>query len=740
MKGKKMKNIFLLLIVCLSSLAVFAEDDVVLFDDDIIAGQIQFGTLTNDMAYEGSASILHSTDSTNYTATNLDIIGSTEIGSRTYLNMRVNFAADSPSTKIRYITLYSSTGTQYTYDPYYTSQFYVDGEPATIQASRVLFDDDPTTWQLMTFDISQAPGPMDTTQIRIVKIMFKDPVECYIDDVRVTSEPVADGVEDVTLFDDDIVQGQIQVGTLSSDMAYEGDYSIFHTTDSTNYTATNLDIIGSIEVGNRRYLSMRVNFAAESPTTKIRYITLYSSTGTQYTYDPYYTSQFYVDGLPATVQASRVVFDDDPTTWQLMTFDITDAPGPMDTTQLRIVKIMFRDPVDCYIDDVKVVAETETTPLDDVILYDDDVAVGQVQLATQSTDSVYEGENSLFHEDATTNYSVFKLDLVGSVEMDTRGYLNMWVNFAADSANNTIRYLKLYSSNGTAYTYDPSTTAKFYVDGRDATVSGSRIQFDNDPNTWQLLTLDMNNTPGPMDTTQMRIVQVTFKNPHKCYVDYVHVSETLPEFDVSITPQTVIFDDDLIQGQLEQYHGSVVTNMSYEGSSSIYLRGYAGYYEYIDINLLSSLDTYGQKYLKMWVNFDPDTSAPYPYMRRIQLFNSLGDYTYGPELPPIPKYYIDGEPVLSGHSRLVFDDDPSTWQQLALDISTWASWRDSQELLRIRVLTYDDVNLYVDYVTVESSLNVQSGIDGSGGVSDLKAIAANWLVDCNRVVTSVECE
>ncbi len=733
-----MKKLLILLIVSLLCYsAAFA--DVVLFDDDIIKGQIQNASITTDAAYEGSSSIFFTTTSTGYSNFNLDIQGSVEIGSRKYLSMWVNFAADSPNAKLRRMQITSSNGTSYLFDPAAGAQFYVDGEPAVVVGSRIQFNEDPYTWQLLSLDITQLPGPMDTTMLRLVSVIFMNPVDCYIDDIRVTSEPVATGVQEVVIFDDDIVQGQIQGGSITTDTSFEGDASIFYTTQSTGYTTLGFDITGSVEIGIRRYLNMWVNFAEGSPNAKIRRMQVYSSNGTLYTYDPTTGAQYYVDGQPAVVSGSRIQFDDNPDTWQLLTLDLFSLPGPMDTTKLRIARVVFQDPVDCYIDDVTVTAEPIPIKFPDVVLFDDDIVKGQIQYGSITTDTSYEGDASIFYTTESTGYTVLGLDIIGSIEIGDRRYLNMWVNFAEGSPNAKIRRMQVYSSNGTLYTYDPTTGAQYYVDGREAIVSGSRIQFDNDPNTWQLLTLDMASTPGPMDTTLLRIARVVFMDPVDAYIDMVFVSEEIPDIETIIKPPTVLFDDALIQGQLAQYRGEIVTDMSYEGNKSIYLRGFSGFYEYIDVDLQTPLDIYGQRYIKMYVNFAPDTSAPDTLLRRIQLVNTAGTFTYGPELVAIPTYYIDGKPVLSAHSRLVFNDDPQIWQQLTIDLSTWSGWDEAQNITKLRIMTYDDVHLYVDYITAESSLNPPMP-DGSAGIEDLKVLVSNWLIDCNAIILPLQCE
>lgn len=185
---KTIKTIIMML-VCLGTFHGLSVADVIIFDDQIVKGDIQYATVTTNMAYEGTSSVFYTTDSTSLSVFKFNLAGSVEISTNHVLNMRMNFDTTAGgSAKLRRMQIITSSSTIYTYEAA-DGLFLVDGASAPVSSGRVIFDDDINTWQLLSLDLNQSPGPLDVSKLRQVNLVFNDPVDVYVDDVTVAAIP-----------------------------------------------------------------------------------------------------------------------------------------------------------------------------------------------------------------------------------------------------------------------------------------------------------------------------------------------------------------------------------------------------------------------------------------------------------------------------------------------------------------------------------------------------------------------
>lgn len=374
----------------------------------------------------------------------------------------------------------------------------------------------------------------------------------------------------------------------------------------------------------------------------------------------------------------------------------------------------------------------------DVVIFDDNIANGQIIGADVSTERSYEGTSSVNYTTETdSGYTVFKFDLTSSVTVGPNRFLQMRVNFDPNTTYpaSKIRRIQIIPTGGSAVTFEPDN-ADYYVDRQPAEVLSDRILFDSEPNTWQLMTLDLSSTPGiPNESTQLRQVNVVFHDAVNCFVDDVRV--------VSRNEDIIIFDDDVVTGSVS-YQGSISTDTAYAGNSSIKCEGLSSDYNTIRLDLSGSVEIGDRRLLKMYVNFLTDGTYNDTMIRWIKLHDGTGYIDYKPEADPQPLIYVDG--VLNDGpdpSRIYFDDDPSTWQELILDLSSGPGYSSSS--IRILDITFkDNIRAYIDEVMAVDDLckydlvgdiNNDCEID----LEDLAELSFGWLIDCNADGLLPEC-
>jgi hypothetical protein len=158
----------------------------------------------------------------------------------------------------------------------------------------------------------------------------------------------------------------------------------------------------------------------------------------------------------------------------------------------------------------------------------------------------------------------------------------------------------------------------------------------------------------------------------------------------------------------------------------------------MDFDLTGSVFIGNNHYLNMFVNFVPDVNHSDAKIRYISIESLSQTKEYKLDVVPKPVFYIDGVEVKSTTSRIIFDRDPSSWQLLTLDMSSGPGFIDPSNLRKVRVITYDPVNLYIDNVTVDSQsgfhydavFRSDSDADGQVSLDDLKTLSSNWMIDC----------
>ncbi|QHI69180.1 FG-GAP-like repeat-containing protein [Tichowtungia aerotolerans] len=181
---------------------------------------------------------------------------------------------------------------------------------------------------------------------------------------------------------------------------------------------------------------------------------------------------------------------------------------------------------------------------EDVVLFDDQLIIGNLQGGTVTNGVARSGKASIFGTCEGDVYLSVTLDLLGNVDIENARYLKFFMNFAVDDthANRTLKYVRIYEYNGYGLSNDvviynsalTNSCGVFYLDGR-AVSPGSSVELDADPSTWQSVVLDLQSgdrTPGiPTMAASgvIRRIDFIFKNATQVYMDDISAFAESPD-------------------------------------------------------------------------------------------------------------------------------------------------------------------------------------------------------------------
>ncbi|MFI4910212.1 MAG: FG-GAP repeat domain-containing protein [Sedimentisphaeraceae bacterium JB056] len=177
-----------------------------------------------------------------------------------------------------------------------------------------------------------------------------------------------------------------------------------------------------------------------------------------------------------------------------------------------------------------------------VVLFDEEIAIGQIIGAEVSEESSYSGNRSIF---------VKKRDGKFNVALDFRGNINIGENrklvlyYKSDQAMEEdsieLRFVQIYTYTRTAegakasgvkyypYVSDENEAADFTIDGEKQTLNEGTLKLTSD-GKWHMLTLDMMSGPGmPQSSmvkpsTILRRMDFVFSSSSQFYIDNVYMT------------------------------------------------------------------------------------------------------------------------------------------------------------------------------------------------------------------------
>lgn len=558
----------------------------------------------------------------------------------------------------------------------------LDGQPVVVSGSRILFDEDPETWQTLTLDMNSLPGPLDTTQLRQVNLVFNDPVGVYVDDVRAVGDLDDDGVTnstDVILFDDAIVKGAVQNAIVTTDAAYEGTSSVYYSTESTLLSVFKFDLIGSVETGTNRYLQMRINFDPSKGVAKLRRIQLISSAGTIYTYEPDTASVSYnlEEERPVEVEwpgaAPKPVWrwwNPQPKEWSTQwrsTVQMIDWDGDglldvaaLDTEGYLVLHRRYEQSGDLFLGPgERIFKNSKGEPW-------------QINPRTPGSCGRRKFEFVDWDQDGDYDLIVDNKEVGGNVSL----YKNM-------------------NDNASPKLVLDDSLADIVVSGHTCSPAVFDLEGDGVPDL--LLAAEDGH----------------FYCFHRSYIDH---KDRLQAFfvgkDQLIKPSggTVLFDDKIVAGQV--LNAEVTDQDYYSGKKALYAQNDSNTFFSVSLDLIGNIDILDADRLELYINFHTDSEHLNTDLKWVQVITYNGPF----ETTGITKYYpyakngeeaaiysVDDVPQTED-AVVRFDADEDTWQKMTLDLSSGPgmpvveSLKPSSVVRRIDFVFKGPTQVYIDEV------------------------------------------